>query len=75
MTDLDLRLEGKTLPSPSMRRAIREEAGLTQGELAQLLGVARNTVSRWEQGLHEPRAGHRRAYAGALRRMSDWTEQ
>jgi DNA-binding transcriptional regulator YiaG len=29
---------------------LREAAGLTQGELAKKLGVALNTVSRWELG-------------------------
>jgi transcriptional regulator with XRE-family HTH domain len=33
---------------------LRKEYGLTQRELAQLLGVARNTVARWEIGLVEP---------------------
>jgi transcriptional regulator with XRE-family HTH domain len=37
-------MSGKTL------RRLREAAGLTQGELAKKLGVALNTVSRWELG-------------------------
>ncbi len=32
----------------------RNEFGLTQRELARLLGVARNTVARWEVGLVKP---------------------
>ena len=31
-------------------RALRERAGLTQGELARLLGLGPNTLSRWEAG-------------------------
>jgi transcriptional regulator with XRE-family HTH domain len=31
-------------------RQRRESLGLTQGELAKLLGVSLNTVSRWELG-------------------------
>ena len=31
-------------------RAIRERMKLTQAELAEKLGVASNTVARWEQG-------------------------
>ena len=31
-------------------RALREAAGLSQLELAGLLGVAKNTVARWERG-------------------------
>ncbi len=32
-------------------RNIRQRLGLTQRELADRLGVARNTVTRWELGL------------------------
>jgi transcriptional regulator with XRE-family HTH domain len=35
-------------------RQKREELGLTQAELASLLGVAMNTVSRWEIGERIP---------------------
>lgn len=35
---------------------LRETLGLTQGELARLLGVSARTVSRWEQGESEPQA-------------------
>jgi DNA-binding transcriptional regulator YiaG len=35
-------------------RREREKLGLTQGELAKLLGVALNTVSRWEIGTRTP---------------------
>jgi DNA-binding transcriptional regulator YiaG len=32
-------------------RAIRQRLGLTQRELAQTVGVERNSVTRWELGL------------------------
>jgi transcriptional regulator with XRE-family HTH domain len=32
----------------------RRQAGLSQGELARRLGVARETVARWENAMHEP---------------------
>jgi transcriptional regulator with XRE-family HTH domain len=32
-------------------RAIRLRLGLTQAELAEKVGVARNTVTRWELGM------------------------
>jgi len=35
-------------------RRVRESLGLTQGQLADLLGVALNTVSRWEIGRRTP---------------------
>jgi len=33
---------------------LRRDFGLTQRELARLLGVTRNTVARWEVGLVKP---------------------
>jgi DNA-binding XRE family transcriptional regulator len=33
---------------------LRADFNLTQRELAELLGVARNTVARWEAGLVDP---------------------
>ncbi len=35
-------------------QAARATAKLTQGELADRLGIARNTINRWEMGLREP---------------------
>ena len=35
-------------------RREREKLGITQDELAKLLGVATNTVSRWEIGQRNP---------------------
>jgi len=32
-------------------KTIRDQLGLTQGELAEKLGVARNTITRWEMGI------------------------
>lgn len=68
---LDQLLEGTNLPSPVMRRAIREQAGLSLEELADVIGVARNTLWRWEKGLHRPHPGHRRTYAGVLRQVNE----
>ena len=35
-------------------RELRELAGFTQAELAKLIGVGQNSVSRWERGDQEP---------------------
>ena len=35
-------------------RAAREALGLTQEQAAEVLGVARTTVARWETGAHRP---------------------
>jgi transcriptional regulator with XRE-family HTH domain len=39
---------------PADIRQRREALGLTQGQLAEKLGVALNTVSRWENGASQP---------------------
>lgn len=46
---------------------LRGERGLTQEELAELVGVQQETVSRWETGEREPRGKTRRDLAAALR--------
>ena len=35
-------------------RAARVNAGLTQVEAAKIIGVAPNTISRWEKGISAP---------------------
>ncbi len=35
-------------------RAARQRAGLTQGELGELLGIQQSSVSQWELGIVEP---------------------
>jgi DNA-binding XRE family transcriptional regulator len=54
------------LPDPPMRRLLRVRAGLTQAELAGLLGVRRNAVTRYETGDREPRGQTRASYADLL---------
>ncbi|MFN7948393.1 MAG: helix-turn-helix transcriptional regulator [Blastocatellia bacterium] len=43
--------------TPETIRERRQRLKLTQGELAARLGVALNTVSRWENGLSTPESG------------------
>lgn len=44
----------------------RETVGLSQERLAELVGVDRSTVSRWEIGECHPQPGRRPGLAGAL---------
>lgn len=37
-------------------KALRKKLGLSQARLARIVGVAVNTVSRWEQGVSDPGA-------------------
>lgn len=43
------RLMERTKPVPRLAQ-LREQAGLTQLEVSQLLGVTENTVANWEKG-------------------------
>jgi transcriptional regulator with XRE-family HTH domain len=60
----------KSLPTPKMARAIREAAGLSQGRIADALGVSRVTIYRWEGGFRKPRRKSRAAYAALLLALS-----
>jgi len=55
------------LPPPSTCRALREAAGLSTEQLAEVLSVTRQTVSNWETGKRAPRGEQRLAYLEALR--------
>src|SRR2546428_3337880 len=48
------RLSNATIRSMNPDRLVqlRKRTGLTQEGLARLLGVSRNTVARWEMGMH-----------------------
>ena len=52
--------------------AAREQAGLTQGALADKLGVKKATLSAWENDLIEPRANRLQMLAGMLSVSLSW---
>lgn len=56
----------RRLPSRAVRRAIREEAGVSQARLAAELGVHPVTVARWELGSRKPSRRHEAAYLAVL---------
>lgn len=47
-------------------RNLREEAGMTQLQLAVAIGVTPVTVYNWERGQHEPKASQVRALANVF---------
>ena len=49
---------------------IREQAGVSQGDVAEALGVTRPAVSYWETGRREPRGENRRRYVELLGRLA-----
>ena len=60
----------RALPAPPIRRALREHHGLSQGQLARLLGVDRASVSRYESGERSPRAAVAERYLDVLERLA-----
>ena len=65
----------RDLPSPSERRRLRVDAGLTVAQLATAIGVAPASVSAWEAGERVPQGIHRAAYAQALETLEALPEQ
>jgi transcriptional regulator with XRE-family HTH domain len=67
MDELQLLVEARKAATSSEGRRLREAAGLTQGELAFLIGMNPSAVSRWEAGLRRPRGHGALRWARALR--------
>lgn len=61
----------RMLPGPSMARAIRVDAGVTQARLANAIGVHRVTLARWESGGSRPRGAALARYAHLLKVLGD----
>jgi DNA-binding XRE family transcriptional regulator len=57
------------LLTPDKRRALREAAGLTQQELADIVGVTRKAIGNYETGIRYPQGAARDRYAEALRAL------
>ncbi|MBN1868187.1 helix-turn-helix domain-containing protein [Candidatus Sumerlaeota bacterium] len=55
--------------SPYLMKKVRKRLGISQGELAALVGVSAPAVASWEQGRAKPRAESRAAVI-ALRNMT-----
>ncbi len=50
--------------------------GVTQVEMADILGTSQATISRWEAGIGEPSLNHiQRVRAEALRRQLEWDDR
>lgn len=60
----------RSLPPPSLRRAIREAAHVSQRRLGRELNVANVTIGRWERGEIDPKGAQLLAYAQLLREMA-----
>lgn len=60
----------RTLPTPEMRRLLRERAGLTQRDLGQVLQVSGVAVCRWESGVRTPRGALLDRYLEVLNKLA-----
>lgn len=61
----------RRLPTPRMRRAIRESSGLRVAEVAKALDVAAQTVHNWERGSRAPRGALLEAYVAVLDALAE----
>lgn len=59
----------RDLPGPALRRAIRQEAGLSQRDFGEALGIDRASVSRYESGQRRPRGELLTRYVELLRAL------
>lgn len=57
---------GRVLATSGAARRIREAAGVSQRELAEVVEVAPSTLARWERGETRPRGASSVRYAEAL---------
>ncbi len=60
----------RALPPPAVRRAIRERAGLSQGDLARVLRLDRASISRYETGARTPQRSFVARYLAVLDRLA-----
>ena len=60
----------KSLPPPPVARTIRLHARLSQGEMAETIGVTGACISRWESGSRKPRGHHADEYSEVLARLA-----
>ena len=53
-------------------KSLRIEKGLTQPQLAELVGVSKGMISIWENNINEPKASYVKALATALDVSADY---
>jgi len=62
------------VPDAAERKQIRTDAGFTQAQVANAIGVSPSTIAKWEQGT-TPRGLQRIAYAKALEKIRADSEE
>ncbi|MFB6515790.1 helix-turn-helix transcriptional regulator [Streptomyces virginiae] len=73
LRQVDALLDGldDVLPPPRVRAQLRLAAGLTQMDVADVVGVKRVAVARWELGEAHPRRPHREVYLHLLKGLAE----
>lgn len=64
----------RDLPAPDERRALRVRAGLSQQELAEIVGVTNGAISHWETGNRRPQGDLLDRYVEALNALRKATQ-
>ena len=64
-------MEARDAAGSGRGERLRQAAGLSQGELAEAIGVTSACVSRWEAGVRRPRGEAAVRYAQALRAIAE----
>jgi len=62
-------------PPPALWRPLRKASGLTLADVAGRVGVALQTVHRWEIGASHPTGPAGTTYAGFMRELADLADQ
>jgi transcriptional regulator with XRE-family HTH domain len=68
--EMQLLIEGRRAVESGYGARLRELAGLSQDEIAALVGVSGAAISYWESGKRRPRQPQAIAYAKALREVA-----
>ena len=61
--------------TPKQIIKLREELGLTQQQLANMIGAQRHTVSRWETGENEARGANLKALQELQKKAEEKTKE
>ena len=64
--------DARPLPLSKRIKVARVGAGLTQNDIAPLVGVSRGTIAAWENGYNEPQLGDAVRLAAATGVTLDW---
>jgi len=57
------------MPAPAMCRLLRESAGLSQDDIARVVGADRSSISRWERGRRKPSRRIASRYVAVIARL------